>query len=204
MLLLVSTGVLAQGPISFGPKIGFNTSNLTTDYMHYVNEIKSGFQGGLFFSIYMDKLYVQPEAYFSIKRGLLDTSIGDPGNPTGSLNVSQAISLTTIDIPMLLGYKILDMKLARMRIWAGPVASYVLNKSYQLSLDGIENSELISRDDFKDATWGFQVGAGLDLLFLTFDAGYEFGLEEFLSVPSLDDFGLTNNMFYCSIGWRLF
>ncbi len=204
LVLLMTCGLMAQGPISFGPKIGWNTSRLSTDYMDYVNQIKNGFQGGLFFSIYMDKLYIQPEAYFSVKRGLLDTTIGDPTDPFGSVDMSQAITLTTVDIPMLLGYKLIDLKLIRARIWAGPVASYVLNKSYELSIDGFDNSDKIRKEDFKDATWGFQVGAGLDVLFLTFDIGYEFGLEEFLTISSMDDFNLTNNLFYVSLGWRLF
>ncbi|MBT3243912.1 MAG: PorT family protein [Bacteroidetes bacterium] len=204
VIALLPMGLFAQGPISFGPKIGWNTTQLSTDYHDYVNQLKNGFQGGLFFSIYMDKIYVQPEVYFSLKRGLLDTTIGDPSDPYGSLNVSQSISLTTIDIPMLLGYKLLDLKLARLRVWGGPVASYVINKSYELSLNGLDNSEMITKEDFKDATWGFQLGAGVDLLFLTFDVGYEFGLENFMRVSSLDDFSLKNNLFYCSIGWRLF
>ncbi len=206
VFILLPTGLLAQGPISFGPKIGWNVTQLSTDYQDYVNELKNGFQGGLFFSIYMDKLYVQPEVYFSLKRGLLDTTIEDPlassGNST--IAVSQAVNLTTVDIPMLLGYKLLDLKLARLRVWGGPVASYVLNKTYILNLDGIDSSEIITKEDFKDATWGFQVGAGLDVLFLTFDIGYEFGLEDFLSISSLDDINFRNNLFYCSLGWRLF
>jgi len=39
---------------------------------------------------------------------------------------------------------------------------------------------------------------------LTFDVGYDFGLDSFLTIRSLDDFNLRNNLFYCSIGWRIF
>jgi len=206
IIFILSIPVLsfAQGPISFGPKIGWNTTHISTDYHDYIDQMKSGVQGGLFFSIYMDKFYVQPEAYFSLKRGILDTTIGDPSDPTGSVDVSQDFSITTVDIPLLLGYKLLDLKLIRCRIWGGPVASYVLNKSYTLRLDGFEENDKISKNDFKDAVWGFQMGAGLDVLFLTFDIGYEFGLEEFMSISSLDDLGFTNNMFYVSLGWRIF
>lgn len=206
LILFVSGPVLllAQGPVSFGPKVGFNTTRLTTDYTEYLQDIKSGGQLGLFFSIYMDKVYIQPEVYLSLKRGTLDTTIENPWDPANSLQVRQTMSLTTVDIPMLLGYKLLDLKLARLRVWGGPVASYVLDKQLVLELDGLDESDRISADDFKDATWGVQFGAGLDLLSLTFDVGYEFGLENFASLSGLNDLNLRNNLFFCSIGWRLF
>ncbi len=203
-LALLPLFAYAQGPISFGPKVGFNSTKVTTDYHDYLDEMKNGVQGGVFFSIYMNKFYIQPEAYFSTKQGQIETYVGDPLNISETLDVRHSFSLTTVDIPMLIGYKLLDLKLARLRIWGGPVAAYVLDKDYSLSLNGLEENSRISRDDFKDAVWGAQVGAGLDLLFLTFDIGYEFGLEEFLSISSLDDLGFTNNTFYVSIGWRIF
>jgi len=203
-LLLVPLYVLGQGPISFGPKIGWNTSKLSTDYSDYINSMQNGVQGGLFFSIYVNKLYVQPEAYFSFRRGVLDTDFGDLAHPDNSLNISQSISLSTIDIPMLIGYRVLDLKLARLRVWGGPVASYILNKSYALSFNGVEQSSELDKHDFKDATWGVQLGAGLDLLMLSFDVGYEFGLEDFATISGLDDFNLRNNTFFVSLGWRLF
>jgi hypothetical protein len=196
--------ISAQGPISFGPKVGWNSDRLTTDYTQYVKDFKSGFQGGFFFSVYLNKFYVQPEIYFSIKRGALETSFGDPFNPSSTLNVSQTMTLQSIDVPLLLGFKFLDLKLIRFRIWGGPVASYILNRDYTLSINGIDRPDRINRNDFKDALWSAQIGAGLDLLMLTFDIGYEFGMNSFLTIQSLDDFNLRNNLFYCSIGWRLF
>ena len=195
---------MAQGVISFGPKMGWNSNELTTDYTSYIEDMRDGVQGGLFFSIYMDKFYIQPEAYISLRRGNLDATIGDPLNMAETVAFNQSVTVTTIDIPMLLGYKLIDLKLIRFRIWGGPVASYVLNKEYALSINGVDESDRITRDDFKDATWGAQLGAGLDLLFLTLDVGYEFGLENFLTIRSMDDFGFRNKMMFVSLGWRLF
>lgn len=204
LLCLVPASLWAQGPISFGPKVGWNMNRLTTDYTDYIQEMKNGVQGGLFFSIYLDKFYIQPEAYFSLKRGAIETTIGDPTNPLSTVKVTQTINLKTIDIPLLVGYKIIDARVARLRVWGGPVASYLMNKEYVLSIDGLDESDKITRDDFRDANWGIQLGAGLDVLFLTFDVGYEFGLSDFLRISSLHDFDLSNNVFFCSIGWRLF
>lgn len=206
VLLLVAMPLTmsAQNVVSFGPKIGWNSTRLTTDYTDYLQDIKSGCQGGFFFSIYFKKFYVQPEAYLSIKRGELDTSIDDPLNPTESLQLSQSLTLKTADIPLLLGYKLLDLKLVRLRVWGGPVASYILDKDYTFTINGIDQSDQITKDDFRDATWSVQLGAGLDVLMLTLDVGYEFGLNNFMSIRSLDNFNLKNNLFYCSLGWRIY
>jgi hypothetical protein len=204
MLGLLPMGIFAQGFVSFGPKVGWNTDKLTTDYSQYMKDLKSGFQGGLFLSVYIKKFYVQPEAYFSLKRGALQTTIGNPFDPATTLSISQTISLKTIDVPVLVGYKFLDLKLVRFRIWGGPVASYILNKDFVFAINGTNKSDRITRDDFKDAIWSAQVGAGVDVLMLTFDIGYEFGLDSFLTIHSLDNFNFRNNMFYCSLGWRIF
>jgi len=204
LLVALPLTMSAQNLISFGPKIGWNSTRLTTDYADYLQDIKSGCQGGFFFSINFKKFYVQPEAYLSIKRGELETSIEDPLNTTESLHLSQSLTLKTVDIPLLLGYKLLDLKLIRLRVWGGPVASYILDKDYSLTLDGADQSDRITREDFRDATWSVQLGAGLDVLMLTLDVGYEFGMNNFMSIQSLDSFSLKNNLFYCSLGWRIF
>lgn len=204
LFMLIPMLMMAQGLISFGPKMGWNSNKLTTNYTTYIEDMRDGVQGGLFFSIYMNKLYIQPEAYISLRRGNLDATIGDPLNGSEPVSFNQSVTVTTVDIPMLLGFKLIDLKLIRFRIWGGPVASYVLNHKYSLSINGIDESKRITRGDFKDATWAGQIGAGIDLLFLTFDIGYEFGLEEFLTIRSMDNIGFRNNMMSISLGWRLF
>ena len=204
-LSIIPLTIFAQGPISFGPKIGWNSDRLTTDYTQYVKDLKSGFQGGVFLSIYLHRFYIQPEAYFSIKRGALQATI-NPLDPQSTLNISQSVNLQSVDVPLLLGFKVLDLKLARLRIWGGPVVSYLINKDYALSNtnNGNDLTSRITRDDFKQTTWSGQIGAGVDILMLTFDIGYEFGLNSFLTISSLDNFNLRNNLFYCSLGWRIF
>jgi hypothetical protein len=204
LLSVISLGIFAQGPVSLGPKIGWNSDRLTTDYTQYIKDMKSGYQGGLFVSFYIKRFYIQPEAYFSIKRGSLQTSIGDPLDPSNTLSIKQSVKLQTVDVPILVGFKVLDLKFARLRIFGGPVASFLLNKDYTLSVNGTNESGRITKDDFKDAFWTAQVGAGLDILMLTFDIGYEFGLNSFLTINSLDNVNFRNNLFYCSLGWRLF
>ncbi len=173
-LLLVSMIVLtcsiSFGQIGFGIKGAVTVSSLSTDVSDYANAAKLGYQLGAFVRI-GEKLHLQPEIYFGMKRGELKfSSMGlDPQNPTKSVDVKQDMTLSTIDIPVLLGYRILKVPAVGVRIQAGPVASIVANKKFAVSFDGVDQPEdqsPIEKSSLKDINWGLQMGAGVDVLFL--------------------------------------
>ena len=95
-----------------------------------------------------------------------------------------------------------------MRLQAGPVASFVLNKSYEVSTDGVSpDTEEDFEDSLNDMNWAMQFGAGVDVLFLTIDLRYELGLSNLYNQP---DDGVVlhetvnNNLFFLSVGFRIF
>ena len=69
-----------------------------------------------------------------------------------------------VDLPIMVGWKF-----GPARIQAGPVGTIMLGQTsaIEAAMDGVE-------EEFNGATWGYQVGVGLDLLnTLTLDAKYE-------------------------------
>ena len=72
----------------------------------------------------------------------------------------------------MVGVRLIDLKAVNIRLMLGPVASFVLNKD----IDSDDNNPVLEKNDFKDMNWGFQGGAGIDVLFLTLDIRYELGL----------------------------
>ncbi len=193
LILLTATFVTcslayAQIPgFNIGPKVGATFSKFTTDQDQITEELKSTFHFGAFARI-GKKVYLQPELVVMNRSGLLKTDLID-----GSSNT---IKITSIDLPVLLGVKVIDLKATNIRVMAGPVASLTLNK--EISIENWENT--INRDDFRNANWGIQFGAGADLLFLTLDLRYEIGMND---VSKLDGFDLKNNMFIISLGWKI-
>lgn len=193
LILLTATFVTcslayAQIPgFNIGPKVGATFSKFTTDQDQITEELKSTFHFGAFARI-GKKVYLQPELVVMNRSGLLKTDLID-----GSSN---SIKITSIDLPVLLGVKVIDLKATNIRVMAGPVASLTLNK--EISIENWENT--INRDDFRNANWGIQFGAGADLLFLTLDLRYEIGMND---VSKLDGFDLKNNMFIISLGWKI-
>lgn len=186
--LIISTVAFSQVPgFSVGPKIGATFSKFTTDQDQIKEEMKSTFFFGAFARI-GKKVYLQPELLIMSRNGTLKNE-ADPGS-------SNTLKIRTLDIPMLVGFKILDLKAVNLRAMAGPVASIVVNKS--VSADNWDNT--ITKDNIRDANWGLQFGAGVDVLIFTLDIRYEIGLN---NISSLDGFDLKNNMFTVGLGLKL-
>jgi hypothetical protein len=190
--LIIGSVAFAQIPgFSIGPKIGASFSKYTTDQDQIREEVKNTFYFGAFARL-GKKVYLQPELLF-MKR---DGKLTDNSTPEGTPESQVGLKINTIDLPILLGIKVMDLKAANVRVMAGPVASFVINKS----ITGENWDEAIDEDDFKNMNWGLQFGAGVDVLFLTLDIRYEIGLND---VSKLENFSLKNNMFTVGLGWKI-
>ena len=201
-IILITAIVLISsysfGQIGFGIKGAVTMSKLSTDLSDVEEAAKTGFQAGAFVRI-GDKWHLQPEAYFTSKMGNLKFDVLQQ-------SVEQTVTLNTIDIPVLIGYKILDPPTLNVRLQAGPVASIVANKSFKLEVDGVETpTDEEFKDSFKDLNWGLQFGAGVDFLMLTVDLRYELGLSNIYNKPdgATEDQTFKNNVFFLSVGWKI-
>jgi len=82
---------------------------------------------------------------------------------------------------------------------AGPAITFVLDK--QLNPEQMnEFWPVHSVDDIKNSVWSVQMGAGLDVFFVTLDVRYEMGLENIYNGSS--DLNMKNNMFNVSLGFK--
>jgi len=179
----------AQLPISLGIKAGLTTSKLSTDLDDYNEKSILSYQAGLFARIKGKKFYLQPEVYFTHKGGELKTD--------NSIFNDNEIKLNTLDIPILLGYKIADLKVANIRVMGGPVLSFVTDKDLKYSLGGIN----ITDGDLKDNNWALQLGIGADALMFTFDIRYEYGITDISDIEGIE---LKNNIVVFSLGYKFF
>lgn len=192
-LIVSVTAVMAQ--LSLGPKIGYTASRLTTDSEQVKEEFKNTLHFGAFARL-GTKTYLQPELLFMTKGTKFGYSFAE--------GAEQDIKLNTIDIPVLLGFKLIDMKVANIRAMGGPVASFVIDKSIETT-SGLA-AELPTKDDFSDTNWGLQAGVGADFLSLTLDIRYEFGLSDMFEDDSSQEFNtedIRNNVFLVTLGWKI-
>lgn len=161
----------------FGVKTGLNFSKLKFKDISDINsgginyklsedQNFTGFHLGLMTRIKLFEAYLQPELYFNTAGGkvLLEEMSGGT-----DLEYIKRIKYNKIDIPLLVGGY-----LKFLRLNAGPVASIILSSKSELS-EIIPELETLS----KDASVGFQVGAGFDLFeSLSIDFRYEAGLSK--------------------------
>lgn len=179
--------------LRFGVKGGVSSTNVKFDkttitdgvkqYVVEQGDAKLGMHLGLFARIQVMGLYVQPELLFSRSQGevvLNDISASQVFTETQKFN--------KVDIPVIVGWKF-----GPARVGLGPVATVLVSEN-----DGLKDklSDLTSqtvKNNFKTATFGYQVGVGLDILKkITLDLKYEGNLSKLGSGITL---GSTNYSF---------
>lgn len=191
LLVLLFAALANYAQFTFGPKIGYTTSKLSTDLDSIKASVKSNFQIGLFFRM-GKKLYLQPEIYYATSGGSLKIE---------GTTLKQDIRLKNISVPLLVGYKIINAKVINLRVMAGPVANFIVGTK-------VEASDLVQYplqdSDFKNAAWGMDLGAGVDVFFLSLDVRYEFGLNNIYKVPEgSQDQTMKSSLFIVSLGFKL-
>lgn len=150
----------AQPVFDLGLKAGFHTSNMSVESIIDIDsEAIAKMHWGAFGRIGFGRLYVQPEVYFSQKGGELSSNVI---TETGDFDYSM------VDVPLLLGYKLIKGSAVDFRIMAGPVFSYVVDENHPEELD-----PFLKEDYFNQHLMGVQYGLGIDFLFLTLDARVE-------------------------------
>ncbi len=187
---------LAFGQFSIGPKIGYNTSKLTTDADEISSDLKNSFNFGVFMRL-GKKIYLQPEVNWLTRGGVFKKPEMNNVKP-----INQEIEMKTIEIPVLLGWRIINLGVGNIRVMAGPSASIVTDKTVSTS-DPDEYINPIEDADIEDLVWGFNIGAGVDLLMFTIDVRYQMGLNEVITKVENFDFNSKNNVFAVSLGWKI-
>jgi len=197
ILVLVTVSLSAQ--LSFGPKIGYNTSKLSVDRSEITTELKNSFQFGLFARI-GKKVYFQPELAWLTQGGIFKDEDGKINSP-----FKQEVSLKTVQVPVMIGYKLIDLKLVNVRVMGGPVASFVTDKEIENKVDNYIDP--IKQADIKDAIWSLQLGVGADVAMFTLDIRYNIGLTKIINEIEIEgepvQFDSKSNGFNITLGWKL-
>lgn len=197
--IIISASAFSQ--ITFGPKIGYNTAKLSLDRTDINSELKNNFQFGVFLRL-GQKIYVQPEINWLSQGSIFKTPLSG-----GSLSpFTQDVNLKTIQIPLLVGIRLIDLKMVNFRVFGGPTASIVQDKTIENSVSNLISP--ITDTDIKDMIWSFQIGGGVDVFGLTIDIRYNVGLINVINEVDVEGtnipFESKTNGFNVSVGWKIF
>jgi len=141
----------------FGPKVGMDLLELTTNQNVIGNQLKSNYRVG-FFMQFGRTIYFQPEFYYSMhKLGITST------------NKAQ-VTTNSLEIPMLLGIKLIDLRVLSIHVMGGPQFSFLLSETRNT------RNYCNCRDYSNLSLTG---GGGVDVLgFITLDVRYSATIEK--------------------------
>ena len=179
----------AQGFFSWGIKGGLNTvvhgkfnnfenvptsKTETKNLIIKQNKVGWGMHIGAFARLKVAMIYIQPELLFATSKTSIAINTEDPTLGETVQTVADQ-KFNKFDIPIMVGGKI-----GPVRINLGPVATFIINEkgSFRDRVNEIAGQTITER--FKGATFGYQVGVGVDVLNrVGFDLRFEGGLNKF-------------------------
>jgi len=171
--------------------VNFNKLNSTGNTLPFNYKSATSYLGGAFLRLNFGKIYIQPEGYFTGKKSEVAVIIQDVD--TSDVQVQDLARVTSFDMPILLGIKLINDDKFNFRIYGGPVFTTILSQKLG-DLQVLDNGNY----EFEEKNTGYQIGIGLDLGDITIDGRYE---------NSLQDWNNTYNqrlqLYQISIGIKL-
>ncbi len=182
-MLAIAVSLFGQVKFDLGIAGGVNFSKVSLDLDDYNTESVTKTHFGAFGRIGWNRIFIQPEVYYS----------GKGGNFSNVTGIMTEMDYKTVDIPVLLGLSVIKGKVIDLHLVGGPVFSNIVSKN-------IKGGNLVNEEFYRNNYFGIQYGVGIDVLFLTFDARMENGLGEFYTDPTK---ACKNNTFMLSVGFKL-
>ena len=214
-MLCFASFVSAQ--LSLGVKAGYNSSlslnNLQSlsEGSYTLKNVKAemwdNFQAGIFARVYLSKFYIQPEVLYSIQKKefeMHDVMIND-----NATDINTYLNISSVQVPLYLGYKLLDLKIANLRVFAGP--KFIMQSGSELEYSNISNGERITSDElaqnFKDSQIDLEAGVGVDVMMFALDAKLNVMRDvagKIKSVNDLSNVTIPTSNFVIALSWKLF
>ncbi len=184
VLLTMVLSTFAQLPITIdiGIKAGINTSQITSTNPSVIDvKSKSGWDIGALARLGGKSIFLQPELLYVEKQGLVTfTTI------TGTN--THFVSIKSVKIPILVGFKLINHKHSSVYSFTGPARLIAVGDNYVSSV--FSQPYICMQETFN--VWDWQLGGGVDLGPLTLDVRYECGISEIKN----------KNFYYGNIGFK--
>ena len=157
---------MAQSPINIG--IHGGTSSNRINFKDLKSAISSrsgqGYMLGAFVRVNLGALYLEPSLNFSHKKSIAEGIQPNAGEERPTITLKN----NTFNIPVMVGLQLLDLSIAKLRVFVGP----------QYSVGKLKNLKELGNIDQNKSNWSGKVGVGLDIWKLTFDIDYEKGFNK--------------------------
>lgn len=177
VFILVNIFSFGQAELSLGVKLGANYSSFDVSQSDYsFLDSKMSFSGGAFLRVGVDRVSLQGELLYSTYQAELEDQAS---------NIVKS-GFSSVDFPILLGYKLIDAKVFKMRMNGGITASTGMSAYSGLNKSYFENSFV---------SW--TAGVSFDIPIFLIDVRYSGGIDDFYSQGNM-----STNVLNFSVGWK--
>ncbi|HEV7347538.1 porin family protein [Telluribacter sp.] len=145
------------------PYLGYN-GQVVRDNLRESYDTRTGFVGGVY-ARFGKHLFIQPEVLVSTKGGSFEIIDNSGATP---IPRQVDVRFSNIDVPILIG-----LKGGPFRINAGPMASFRIGDNQRLRDAFDQYTSGSFNDAMSQAVYGYQFGAGLDILGFSLDVRRE-------------------------------
>jgi hypothetical protein len=190
LFLLTTSQAFSQNGI--GIKAGLSSSKLDFKNENFVpSDAQTGYHIGVF-GRFGGSLFVQPELLFTQTKG--DFAFVPDGVAGSPAPENYSAKFNRLDVPVMIGFRVFRL----VRVMAGPIASININTD----LKGAPAT--VGDANFKNSTFGYQAGLGIDIGNLSVEGKYEGGLSKVSE--NIGSYSTDNrlNQWVLSVGFRLF
>lgn len=202
--LASSAKVYAQPELSWtaGPVVGLNISDIPYENNDINSGVHFGFAGGGFGKFNVGRFFIQQEAMFSMKGAKFTNEFIAQGGARSFVNSNY--DYYCIDLPLMLGVRVLNLEMFRLRLLAGPLFTFNIYQKSDVQFTDA-NQDVIFLQETKMFQPGFQAGFGIDLGRFMFDARYE---RSFVNIASdaaqkINTDSFYNSTFRLTVGFKI-
>lgn len=192
-LIFVLGAAQAFSQNGIGIKAGLSSTKIDFESKEFIpSDAQTGYHIGLFGRFGGAGFFVQPELLFTQTKG--EFAYVPSGISGSAAPENYKAEFNRLDIPVMVGFRFFKV----VRLMAGPIASININSELKDSVETVDNVE------FKNATFGYQAGLGVDIGNLSVEGKYEGGLSKV--TENIGSFSTDNriNQWVLSVGFKIF
>ena len=186
LVLAILTSSISFSQINIGLKFGsnYNFNGFESDSLNLKLDNAVTFQAGGLVRVKIKKIHLQAEGLFTGRKGEVYSANGGSGSK---------INFYSFDVPLIVGYKLIDLKIVKLRLNAGLVPSFNIAKLGDLD-----------KLDYKDSFYSAMGGVSLDIPLFLFDLRYQGAIGDYYQLQNVDhNTTLTNSLLTLSVAWKI-
>jgi len=194
----MGTPEFVKAQVKYNPQFGVTLQSLSDDKQKIKSTgeiIEADFSADIGIMTGIDvrfgsDFYFQPGIFFS--RNVTITKL--KGDTLNAADFEDELIRSSLKFKALFGFDLVHKEGFKIRLNAGPTFDYTM------SIDNAKDEIDFDESDFNAGTFNVDAGLGLDIWFVTLEAGYSYGLSEAFDNTDKFDYDSRYSTVYVSVG----